>query len=192
MHSHAGEPRPNELRGPRSGSANGLRQADAIVLVRRRRLAIQAGFTTGRTGMDVTAPGIIHAGSGSLLRTGGEGRAQGPDPFAVASADKRRRSASSENANGCTGTACPPDSAAHPSRTRPCRDAGNRPMRVPGAGNRATERHSGGRKGRTASELRGISSGCVAFRAARSRSAASRITPDNFRYQERTCQSGFA
>ena len=186
MHSHAGEPRPNELRGPRSGSANGLRQADAIVLVRRRRLAIQAGFTTGRTGMDVTAPGIIHAGSGSLLRTGGEGRAQGPDPFAVASADKRRRSASSENANGCTGTACPPDSAAHLPRMRPCRDAGKRAMKLPGVryrGYRAADRPPGGRKGRTASDKRGISMSCAAFRAARSRSLRAQITRDNCRYR---------
>ena len=41
--------------------------------VSRRRLPVQAGFTACRPRMNVPATGIIHAGPGSLMRTGGEG-----------------------------------------------------------------------------------------------------------------------
>lgn len=40
--------------------------------VRRRRLAVPAGFRACRPRMNVPATGIIHAGPGSLLRRGGE------------------------------------------------------------------------------------------------------------------------
>ena len=92
-------------------------------------------------------------------------------------------------------TAVPPDTSAHPPRTYRCRDAGNRAMNVRGARYReyqAAERTPGGRKGRTASQIRGISVCCVTFRAAWGQLAAPRITPDNCRYRERTCQSAFA
>ena len=103
LHIHTGKSRRDRPEGPASRSANGLRHAGAIVLIRRRHLPVTAGFTACLPRRDVPAIGIIHAGPGSLMRTSGEGRAQGPVPFAAATADKRRQLARLENANGCTG-----------------------------------------------------------------------------------------
>ena len=133
--------------------------------------------------MNVPAIGIIPAGPGSLMRTGGEGRTRGPGPFVAASADKRRRSVPLENANGCEGTACPPESAAHLPRMCPCRDAGDRAMSVPGAGNRTRERLCERGKGGRPSEIPGISVSSATFRAARDRSTAPRFAHDNCRYR---------
>ena len=122
-------------------------------------------------------------GPGSPMRTSGDGRTQGADPFAAASADKRRQPAPLENAKGCKGTALPPDCAAHPLRMRLCRDAGRRAMSAPGAGSQAAEGPPGGRKGRTASDKREKSVSCVAFRTARSRLLRPSITRDSCRYR---------
>lgn len=70
------------------GTEFGTLHADAVVLVlRRQRSPIHAGFTACRPRMNVPAIGIIHAGPGSLMRTDGEGRTQGPVPFAAGAAD---------------------------------------------------------------------------------------------------------
>ena len=183
LHAHVGEFRQNKSKRLVSRSANDPQNADAIVLVRRRHSSISAGYSACGPRMDVPATGIIHQGPGSLLRTGGEGRTPGPAPFAVATADKRRRSAPLGNAIGCTWTRFPPDSAAHPLRMRPCRDAGIRAMSGPGAGSQATKRTPGRGKGRKEPDMRGISIPCMAFRAARDRSNASRFAHDNFRYR---------
>ena len=96
-----------------------------------------------------------------------------------------------EKSNWTQGTAFPPESVAHPLRMRPCRDTGNRTMGVPSAryqGYRAAKPIPFGRKGRKASELRGISVSCVAIRAARDRPIASCFAHDNFRYRASNCQ----
>ena len=118
----------------------------------------------------------------------------GLGPFAAPIADKRCRSAPLTNAIGCQGPTFPSDSAAHPSRTRPCRDAGNRAMSDPGAryqGYQAAEGTPGGRKVPAASDMRGISASCVAIRAVRSRLLRFRITRDSCRYRAQSCQSVF-
>ena len=191
LHGHAGQSRRNRSQGLESGSASDFRQADPITLLRRRCLPIHAGGTACRPRMNVPADGIIAAGPGSLMKTGGEGRTQGPGSFAGATADKHRRSAPLENANGCEGTACPPDSGAHALRKHPCRDAGNRTMSVPGARYQryqGEERISGGTKGRRSSDLRGRSTSCAVLRAARSRSLRVWITRDNCCYRAQYCQ----
>ena len=174
--------RRNRSQGLGARSASDPPPAGAIVSVRRRHPPVHAGIAACRPRMNIPAIGIIAAAPGSLMRTGGEGRTPGPGPFAAATADKRRRSAPSKNAIGRLGTPCPPDSAAHPLRMRPCRDAGNRAMNLPVARYRAAERRRGGRKAPEASKKRGISAACGAFRAARGRSAAPRIARDNIRF----------
>lgn len=145
-----------------------------------------AGFRACRHRMNVPGIGIIHAGSGSLLKTRGEGEMQGPGHVARVTSDKRRRSGPLENANGCKGTACPPDSVEHPSGMRPCRESGSPAMSVPAKryqGYRAAGRTPGGRKVPAAFERHEISTSCVAFRAARSRSLRPRITRDSCLYR---------
>ena len=138
--------------------------------------------------------GNRHYPSGSRFanKNGRRRESAGSRSVAAASADYRRQPAPLKNANGCKGTAWLPDSAAHPARMHRCRDAGNRAMSVRVSGNRAAERPQGGRKAPAASNWRGISGSCAAFRAVQGRPAATRITPDNCRYQEQSCQSPFA
>ena len=81
LHAYAGEFRRNTPQDLGSRSANDLRQAVAIVLVRGRRLAIHAGFTACRQCMNVSASGIIHARPRLLMRTVGEGRTRRSGPF---------------------------------------------------------------------------------------------------------------
>ena len=191
MHCHGGELRRNEPRGLVSRSANDPRPAGAVIHVRRRACRSLSASRYAAGVMNVPGIGIIHARSGRLLRTGGEGRTQGRGPVAAATSDKRRRSAPLENANGRRGTACPPDSASHPSRMRPCRDAGNRAMNVAGAryqGYQAAERTPGVGKVPVASDMTGISISCAAFRTARSRSLRVQITRDSCRYRAQYCQ----
>ena len=186
LHCHAGELGRNEPRGLVSRSANDPRPAGAVIHVRRRACRSLSASRHAAGGMNVPALGIIHARSGRLLRMGGEGRTQGRGPVAAASADKRRRSAPLENANGRAATACPPDSGAHALRMHPCRDAGNRAMSHPGAryqGYRATEPVPEGGTAPAASKMRVISTSCAAVRAARSRSFRVGITRDSCRYR---------
>ena len=96
-----------------------------------------------------------------------------------------------EKSNWMHGTASPPESAARPSRTRPCRDAGSRTMSVAGEryqGYQAAIRTAGGRMAPAASNMRGISTSCAAFRAAQSRLVRDRITRDSCRYRAQYCQ----
>ena len=81
----------------------------------------------------------------------------------------------------------PADSAAHPLRMRPCRDAGNPVMSVVGARYRVAERSSSGRNGRMASDRGGVSVSFVAFRAARNRPLRSAITRDSSHYRLLSC-----
>jgi len=183
VHAHAGKSCRNRPQGLASRSANDPRHADAIVPDRRRRLPVHAGVTACRTRMNVPATGIIHAGPGSLMRTGGEGRTQGPGRHCGSCGRLMAPTGAIEKSNWTQGPACPPESAAHPLRMHPCRDTGNRAMNVPGTGNWEAERTLGGRKGRSTSEMCEIPVSCVAFRAARDRSAAARFAHDNFRYR---------
>ena len=187
LHCHAGELRRNEPRGLVSRSANDPRPAGAVIHVRRRACRSLLSASRHAAGvMNVPALGIIPARCGRLLRTGGEGRTQGRGPVAAATSDKGRRPAPLENANGRAATACPPDSAAHPSRRRRCREAGNRAMSLPGARNRgyrAAEPVPGGGKAPAASKMRVTSTTCAAVRAARSRSVRVGITRDSCRYR---------
>ena len=192
LHGDAGRFRRNTSRGPPHRSANDPRHAGAMVPVRRGRWRVHAGVTACRRRMNVPAPGIIPAGRGSLTRTGGDGRTQGPGRHRGSDGRFMPPTGAIRKSNWTQGPAFPPESAAHPLRLRPCRNAGNRAMNLPDARYWAAERPPGGRKGRNASETRGISVYCVALRATRGRPAATRITPDNCRYRERTCQSDFA
>ena len=187
----AGKSWRNGPRGLVSRSANHPRHAGAIVRVRRRHLPVHAGFTACRPRMNVPATGIIHVGPGSLMRTGGERRTQGPGSFAAAVADKGPQSAPLQIAIGCTGAEFPLDSAALPLGMRLCRDAGNWAMRLPSIryqGYQAAERTVGGRKAPAASDMHGISVYCATFRAARSRSLRFQITRDSCCYRAQYCQ----
>ena len=179
----AGKSRRSRSQGLVSRSARGLRHAPAIVPDRRPDWPVHAGFGACRPRMNVPATGIIHAGSGSLTRRGGEGRTQ--DPGRHRGNDDRSMSPmdATHKSNWTQGPAFLPDSAAHPLRMRPCRDTGKRAMSGPGAGIGATERTLGGRKGRSVSDKRGISVRCAAFRVAQDRSNAFRFAHDNFRYR---------
>ena len=188
----AGKLRQDELRGFVSRSADAPRHAGAIALVRRRRLPIGGGIAACRCEHECFGDRHYPSGSRFANKDGRRKENAGSRSVAAASADYRRRPAPLKNANGCKGTARLPDSAAHPARMHPCRDAGNRAMSVRIEGYRAAQRANGGRKGLMASNWHGISVACVAFRAARGRPAATRITPDNCRYQEQSCQSPFA
>ena len=136
--------------------------------------------------------GIIHAGPGSLMRTSGEGRTQGPDPFAAATADKRQQMNAIQEIRLDAREPCAPiESLAHPQRTRPCRDAGNYAMSVPGAcisgisGGRTDPRWRGGPCGVRYTREQSVS--CGAFRAARSRLLRFWITRDSCRYRAQYC-----
>ena len=137
-----------------------------------------AGFAACRRRMNVLATGIIAAGSGSLTRRGGEGRTREP-PINVA---KGRHKEVQPDARDRVPTSFRSASLAD----APCRDTGSRAMNLPGAryrGYRVGERLAGGRKGRNASDMRGISVSCAVFRAVRSGFLRPRITRDNCRYR---------
>ena len=80
LHAPADNSQRNQAQGLVSGSSYGLRQTGVIVLVRRRRLSVHAGFTASLARMNAFA-GIAHT-----------------DPFAPY-AGKRHRLAPQANGN---------------------------------------------------------------------------------------------
>ena len=186
LHSHAGPSRRSKPQDLAWRSGNGLRPGDAVLPVRRRHSPVRAGLRACRPRMNVPATGIIRAGSGSLMRRGGEGTTQGP-----AASRRDCRQASPMGAIGISRrgerAVFRVDLVAHPSGMHRCRDAESRATGGSGAANQGVERTGGGRKGRMAPDRRGESASCVAFGAVRSRWLRFGITHDSSHYRLLSC-----